>query len=711
MKAFTILFGVLVLGLTSSVLSAQTTYDLFIKDFNQALKFNSEDGIRKAIAGHPEDAVTHFEGLNVSLIGDRNVDENRRVMDLMNAQFKAAFDDIDTLDKVERYYSTMTQEKLVLIRKADDNRTKLYNEWVKFNKARDREAIEELVDQGLELGRHFEELGHQFHASKVYGMLGAFLNVIPNKSTKDTRDMMDIVRMFIRCRKAWSFTKGSYYVSWAGWIKQTEISVRDAEVKAGKRKEAGLDDDADGIGKFVDGKATVLKSTLTFKALKNLPGDSFFMGGTLPVNWINTRIEDKPTKMDWFKKQDLFLVRTSASKIGVALTNVKGASVQQVKVAAKIKPSLFYLDKDKKRPYAMAFYVGGEREPFASAVSNLAPTKDSFTVRYRSASSWEAELAGEPIVFYDDNCDGQLFSTDPLTYGKVTRVSGLGPKEDKPVACFDSMKIGKKGKLVPFSSCAKIGKAWYQLVAGKDGEGVEAKVLHPEHFKTGTVQMKWSGSKVVKPNVLIIRGRNDLLSAAFNLAGGKPVEVPVGDYEIAFGRSTKGKGARTQVAHIFRGSSKLIKVEAGKPTVIKLGAPFKFDFVRGGEGDDVIVDSLFFKITGAYGEVYAKIQGPTPAPEVVVARGTSGRGARVVGTYLPITSPELLTLAAETLDAALKTNQIRGMGVEVGYFPIVKGDKAASTVLKFKSPVAGGVVGLRMPKKHKMFGKIEPVFK
>ena len=45
------------------------------------------------------------------------------------------------------------------------------------------------------------------------------------------------------------------------------------------------------------------------------------------------------------------------------------------------------------------------------------------------------------------------------------------------------------------------------------------------------------------------------------------------------------------------------------------------------------------------------------------------------------------------------------MGSNVAYFPIVKGDKTGSTVLKFKVPYTGALIGLRM-KKHKMFGKI-----
>ena len=83
----------------------------------------------------------------------------------------------------------------------------------------------------------------------------------------------------------------------------------------------GLDDSAEGIGKFVDTKQKSLVARLTFKPLRSLPKDTSFVGGTVPVNWTMTKILATATKMDWFKgtvgapgPTSLYLVRTGARR-------------------------------------------------------------------------------------------------------------------------------------------------------------------------------------------------------------------------------------------------------------------------------------------------------------------------------------------------------------------------------------------------------------
>ncbi len=703
MKALPLLLALVMSSTLTAPLAAQDPYDLFVKTFSQAMKFSNDDAIAKAVQGQPASAIRHYQALLVSQRRTEKKEEYSPSLGKLKTGFVAVFE-VDTLDYVERLYTRANADRINQFYKAEENRGKLYKDWLKLKEAGDRKGILEIVDQGLLLGRRCEEIGHKIIAADVYSTLAVMVNAIPNHTVQDTKDAIDYVKMFMAQRDSWNWNKDTSYLQWKNWVAGTELTMKDEKKKAKERKDAGLKRDVEGLEKFVDGKRKPFVSRLAFKPLKALPKDSCFNGGAVPTNWLSSRIEEKPAKMVWFKKQEVYLVRTGSSKIGISLKGTPGENVTKVTAGTKIKPSLVQLAD--KSPYSFAFFIGGSTEPFAGAVTNVAPTREHISVYYRSMSSWVAKINEEEITFYDDNCDGLLFSADPMAYGFKTRLYGYGPTDPRGVAIFDSIKIGKKGAVVPYSSAVKIKDTWFLLKSADRGKAVEAEPLHPGFFDVGTVTMKWSGSRNVKPQLLIIRGRDSLQTTAFNIAGKKAVEVPAGEYDICYGRAEKGKGAQTQMAHIFKGDSKVIKVEKGKKTVVKLGGPFKFDFKKGGDETNVVIDSLFFRILGVSGEVYGKIQGPTPAPEIVAAKNANGRGAKVVGTYVGISGPVILNTASKTLgDAHVKAGNIQGMGVNVAYFPIVKGDKTCSTVLKFEMPYPGALIGLRL-KKHKMFGKI-----
>ena len=50
--------------------------------------------------------------------------------------------------------------------------------------------------------------------------------------------------------------------------------------------------------------------------------------------------------------------------------------------------------------------------------------------------------------------------------------------------------------------------------------------------KTGKVKLVWNGPKPTAPSQLVIRGSGDFQAAFFDVAGGKEVEVPAGQYRV-----------------------------------------------------------------------------------------------------------------------------------------------------------------------------------
>ena len=138
---------------------------------------------------------------------------------------------------------------------------------------------------------------------------------------------------------------------------------------------------------------------------------------------------------------------------------------------------------------------------------------------------------------------------------------------------FDAVKVGRADPQ-PLSSWMKLNDSWYHVRGKDDGAKVGFRKANPEYFKTGEIQADWSGPRGTKLTLLIVRGRGDFAGTAFDIADGKPHEVPVGTYELAFGRIESGRGARQMTAHVFGGPDVTVTVEEGETAKFDLGEPF-----------------------------------------------------------------------------------------------------------------------------------------
>ncbi|HLU39566.1 MAG TPA: hypothetical protein VK081_09280, partial [Planctomycetota bacterium] len=355
-------------------------------------------------------------------------------------------------------------------------------------------------------------------------------------------------------------------------------------------------------------------------------------------------------------------------------------------------------DADKTRPYAMWLFVGSDKEPYMGLEQNLAPDEKRSLLFYKSAASWHATINGEEVILYDSNADGRLMTSDPYQFG--LQVPNVEPGKMTTVPAYDCMQVGRKGAVQPFSEYAKIGDKWFHLRPAKDGAAISARAVVPEFLPTGTLQMKWTGPRSTHVHCLVVRGEGNLSVAAFNLASGKPVEVPAGSYVIDFGRVSEGKGSTMVTADILRGESEPIRVEAGATTVVTIGAPFTFAFEKTPQGTDVEIDAHKIRVLGAAREHYLRLNGCVPEIDVLFAKDEKGRGQKVVGSFGPVPDHDVAT----RLNA-----EFRDIGYYNPMFPIVKGAKERLTVLRF-TPAGEGFVALRTAK-SKVFGKIESAWK
>ena len=162
---------------------------------------------------------------------------------------------------------------------------------------------------------------------------------------------------------------------------------------------------------------------------------------------------------------------------------------------------------------------------------------------------------------------------------------------------------------------------------------------------------------------------------------------------------TSGKGVRLVEGHIYQGGMPKIEVKKGENTVITLGSPFQLDFKRGGDDDKVSIDATTIRILGAAGELYSRMSGATPTPEVVCAKSDSGKGAKAIAEFMMMDIEQLNRLSSKSK-----------LNMEVGFYPVLKGDLQGNQVFEGTLPFKGGVVGLRQ-KRHKVFGKFDPIWK
>jgi hypothetical protein len=704
--------------LLGALLPAQD-YNDWLTKFNGALASDDVKVLDRAMKEAPHHLLGHFEQLVRERLFTRQSDEElKQRITKVKGHFQRVFE-TETLDHFERWLSRADSKTIELYDKNRDNLNKLYGIKATAIAERNRRQMETAKSQATEIAGRFSEYGMPLKASEAWAMVAEIVRNLPEVTIDERKDAVFAIEQFDSCRKEWAWTKDVHYLHNVNWMKAEKDRIQRDLKEAEKRKAAGYTEDAKGADALVMPNVAEVTTQLEFKPLAALQDDLFVKGGPTPALWMAAAVTDNgPSKMHWFTRKEVFLVWEGGQKYGVTLNggepDLKKNRWEPVQAGNKLKPSLFHLGPDgKSLPYAMWFYLPGDSEPVMGLSQNLAPlekTADqarSATIFYKSAASWVATIAGEQVTFYDDNANGKLFEEDAYAYNLKDRTQGDPTGEGIAVPAYDSMRIGKGG-LMPFSAFVPIAGKWYHVRTKDDGLSVGVRPLNPEFFKTGTLQVKWTAPPTCKLESLVVRGRGQYAAASFNLvgAGGKPVEVPAGEYEIAFGRvGDGGKGPTAVHGCLFKGNSRTLTVEAGKPATLSLGAPFLLEWQRDGSETEAKIDSLRMRIVGQAGEVYARINGATPAPEVLVGKSKDGKGAKVAGQFVAMQDSETLN----KLNSKKLSEKIE-LRLDVGFFPIVKGEKEPTTVLTV--PLAGKDLLIALvQRQHKLFGKLDPVWK
>jgi len=699
-RALFTFLSVLLLSLGAAVRAQDYTADEFRVDFSKGVEIGDDRHIDKAMKRGPGHALLYYEELYRTRGSSPGVDAK---LDALRASWPRTFENSQTMEKLHRWVSGASSDVWEAHDKGRANSRKL---WAFYNEVVSQEQVkaeyEKVLQQFMELARNAEAIGHELERAELWALAAVVANKMPDKTTAERRDVVFTLEQFVAGREAWEFTFDEFFIKNREFAKFEKISLEEAAQLDEKRKEAGYSPDAKGIDSLVvPGKQDTLP--LEFQALKDWEGDHDYgqKGGPVPAFWWLASAGEPGTnrRLDWFGRCELYLVRIGATKFGMATDVSDPKKVMEIDASTRAKPSTFWLDAEKKQPYAMFFWTGSERERVGEAECNLAPSDQYGNVYYRSAASWKATFGSETIVLYDDAANGLPADGDPFEAGLKSPMLGEHDSEGTPVPQFDSMRVGKGPRQV-FSEFVRLSAGWFHLRRGA-ADDLVLRPLNPEFVPMGKVKLVWSGPKPTVPMQLVVQGSGDFRTALFDLAGGKEVEVPAGTYSVIFGRIVNGKGSRTQMANLYRGSSPTFDVAAGKTFELKMGAPFSLEYTRRGD-ESMSIDALKILVHESTGCVFGELHGTGMglAPDVMAAKAEDGKGQKKVGEFVRFTDAELVNKAASAHN---------NIGTLVACFPMPDGYREGPMVLSVKLPGPDMKVALVM-KKHAVFGALSSKF-
>lgn len=693
-------------------LGAQRNYNLFVKQWNSAVQTRDKKKEARLLKTYPAEAISHFR-----LLCDRynisGANAAAEAMENMKDVWAQVFG-TKTLQFIENMRSELDSDGLKLMRKLDIRRRQAWGLLEVAKKTKKPEDFKKARDEMMAVANALEELGEKLQAAECVLGYVTVLYESPKKNKADVQSMVEALDRYERLHKEWDWTKGKAFKRNQSWAKAIRAQVKKGQTpgkEPQKKKGQGIKLDPHGenqkLGKFLKGSKWV-KEDLYISKMKKLEEGISFHASAWPLAWRGIFLEGAaPEPMDGFKDGPVTIQRLGASKY-VAVVDRDNPKSKKVPLKIGPKPrSMYvpYIKDDEQTEYAFWFYIGGTQVEVGGVPLNLSPQwgrEKTALIFYRSASILSCKIAGQEVKLYDENFNG-IVGEDPgsVIFGDYRLGGGLEKVQGHP--SVDSMRIGGDKHLLPFSRYVKLGDNWYRLRVLRNNERLNYRPLDPATVPTGRIVLKWKGPSKAKPKHVIVREMGFFKGAAFDLVAGgrKGVEVPIGEYEIFYGRIYNGKAPRASYSVLLKGKSPSIKVEAGKTVTVQMGAPFHLEFEKKQEGRNIVMDSSTFWIRGNFGVKYTSLMPEVLEPELVSAKDQNGKGLRKLGSWRRLEGNEMNSLRRKYSKIPI---------LHLAFVPINKDTKNGITPL-IKVPLdKAPFIGIRQAK-HKMFGKLLPVWK
>ncbi|MHC4944060.1 MAG: hypothetical protein ACYTG7_13680 [Planctomycetota bacterium] len=244
----------------------------------------------------------------------------------------------------------------------------------------------------------------------------------------------------------------------------------------------------------------------------------------------------------------------------------------------------------------------------------MVPDPKMLSLRVRCGCYMKGKILEENVVLIDDNCTGAYGDNNKKDLDGIT-------DGESPYWRLDAMLVGREKKARPLSTYMKFGDKWYWVNWVNTGETLTTAEVNLE---TGFVRLDWKGD--VQPQYVILHLLDDEnVNFFIDVASKDPVELPIGDYELACGKVETPKKGQAKQVRIYNGNFKPIQVYKGKETVLEMGAPYTFTFDTDSFGSEFSVVGKTIKVWGRAGELYTVFFDDVPQPLVSIRDKGSGK--------------------------------------------------------------------------------------
>ncbi|HEX9794029.1 MAG TPA: hypothetical protein VGC54_08605 [Planctomycetota bacterium] len=456
------------------------------------------------------------------------------------------------------------------------------------------------------------DVGDLYFLALIHNMIGNSLNPIFNKAGGDGKRAVELYAEALRLRKQLDLTEDLFY---------NQVD----RVAADLRAELGIADPETGV----------------VAAPRDIPERiNPVEGSERAVVELAAGLERKPGAI--LHPSDLADDEHLAWQIGpigavgaatelpglVPVVSLKRVKANEFVLEAGAEPSetfrlqpnpvvVTYLRKHEdgsESQHTLMLATGLEREDFHGAELNLSLGENGGSVFFRSIATRHGKSPWGEVTIFDTNCDGQFAEAAPQLVGVHGLVDGAFMYR------YDSVMIGKGRRSVPFSKWVPDTKGdWFRLDVEDFGAGKQL-ALQPVQPRTGTVTVKFKGSKELQLTSLTLRSQTrhteNLLVDVMAGKGGT-MEVPIGRYVVEQGLLTGKKGGEA-ILLPPAGVPLLIIVEEGVEQELELGGPFKIAAEIVHEGTELLVKGKSVHLTGVAGERYVRFFG-APLFDVEIA--------------------------------------------------------------------------------------------